>query len=366
VELQLERVALTDSGEPWLTGIDLTLGAGISILMGPTLAGKTTLMRCIAGLSPPTSGRVLVNGQDVTKTSVRARSVSFVHQQFINYPSLSVYENIASPLRVQKKMDAQAIDARVHEVAEMMEIVPLLKRKPDQLSGGQQQRTAIARALARKADVVLLDEPLANLDYKLREQLRTELSDLFTDAGMIVVYSTAEPVEALYFAATTVVLHEGRIAQIGEALDLYRQPGNLSVARTMSDPPMNVCPATRDRGILTFAGASTDASPELTDAAADRDVSVGIRPHRLTVDRRSSADMELRGTIRLAEVTGSMTFVHLTIGDDQHLVLELDGTHEYAPGAAMSVYLDPEAIYAFDTATGELLVAAREEAYVNG
>jgi glycerol transport system ATP-binding protein len=134
----------------------------------------------------------------------------------------------------------------------------------------------------------------------------------------------------------------------------------------MSDPPMNVFPATRHRGILTFAGASTDASPELTDAAGDRDVSVGIRPHRLTVTRGTASDMELSGTVRLAEVTGSMTFVHLAVGDDQHLVLELDGTHEYAPGAAMSIYLDPEAIFTFDTATGELLVAAREEAYANG
>ncbi len=155
--------------------MSLTLERGtLSVLLGPTLAGKTSIMRLLAGLDKPTSGRVLVDGKDVTGFDVRKRSVAMVYQQFINYPTLSVYENIASPLRVQG-VARDEIETRVRDAAKLLKLEPYLNRTPLQLSGGQQQRTAIARALVKGADLVLLDEPLANLDYKLREELRTEL-----------------------------------------------------------------------------------------------------------------------------------------------------------------------------------------------
>ena len=188
------------------------------MLLGPTLSGKTSIMRLLAGLDKPTTGRVLVDGKDVTGFDVRKRSVAMVYQQFINYPSLTVYENIASPLRVQGKPRAE-IEKRVQEAAKLLKLEPYLKRTPLQLSGGQQQRTAIARALVKGADLVLLDEPLANLDYKLREELRTELPRIFEASGAIFVYATTEPSEALLLGGRTVCMWEGEVLQVGDDLE---------------------------------------------------------------------------------------------------------------------------------------------------
>ena len=183
--VKLDNVMRAVDGIPTIRDVSLTLERGtLSVLLGPTLSGKTSIMRLLAGLDKPTSGRVLVDGKDVTGFDVRKRSVAMVYQQFINYPSLSVYENIASPLRVQGKPRGE-IESRVQEAARLLKLEPYLNRTPLQLSGGQQQRTAIARALVKGADLVLLDEPLANLDYKLREELRTELPRIFEASGEI-------------------------------------------------------------------------------------------------------------------------------------------------------------------------------------
>src|SRR5690349_12788244 len=179
MSVTLDHVTRTVDGVPTIRDVSLTLERGtLSVLLGPTLSGKTSIMRLLAGLDRPTTGRVLVDGNDVTSIDVRQRSVAMVYQQFINYPSLTVYENIASPLRVQGR-PKEEIDRRVHEAARLLKLEPFMNRTPLQLSGGQQQRTAIARALVKGADLVLLDEPLANLDYKLREELRTELPRIF-------------------------------------------------------------------------------------------------------------------------------------------------------------------------------------------
>ena len=193
----LEQVTRVVDGVPTIRDVSLTLQKGtLSVLLGPTLSGKTSIMRLLAGLDKPTSGRVLVDGEDVTGIDVRQRSVAMVYQQFINYPSLTVYENIASPLRVQRRPRAE-IEKRVADAAKLLRLEPYLKRTPLQLSGGQQQRTAIARALVKGADLVLLDEPLANLDYKLREELREELPRLFSESGAVLAYATTDPAEAL-------------------------------------------------------------------------------------------------------------------------------------------------------------------------
>ncbi len=207
----LENMTRTVDGIPTIRNVSLTLERGtLSVLLGPTLSGKTSIMRLLAGLDKPATGRVLVDGKDVTGFDVRQRSVAMVYQQFINYPSLTVYENIASPLRVQGKPRAE-IDKRVQEAARLLKLEPYLNRTPLQLSGGQQQRTAIARALVKGADLVLLDEPLANLDYKLREELRTELPRIFEASGAIFVYATTEPSEALLLGGRTVCMWEGEI-----------------------------------------------------------------------------------------------------------------------------------------------------------
>ncbi len=226
MSVTLEHVTRTVDGIPTIRDVSLTLERGtLSVLLGPTLSGKTSIMRLLAGLDKPTTGRVLVDGKDVTGFDVRQRSVAMVYQQFINYPSLTVYENIASPLRVQGR-PREEIERRVQEAAKLLRLEPFLKRTPLQLSGGQQQRTAIARALVKGADLVLLDEPLANLDYKLREELRAELPRIFEASGAIFVYATTEPSEALLLGGDTVCMWEGEVLQAGNTLK------SLSSART--------------------------------------------------------------------------------------------------------------------------------------
>src|ERR1700692_1213646 len=221
MSVTLDDVTRSVDGIPTIRDVSLTLERGtLSVLLGPTLSGKTSIMRLLAGLDRPTTGRVLVDGKDVTGFDVRKRSVAMVYQQFINYPSFTVYENIASPLRVQGKPRAE-IESRVQEAARLLKLEPYLNRTPLQLQGGAEQRTAIARALVKGADLVLLDEPLANLHYKLREELRTELPRIFEASGAIFVYATTEPSEALLLGGRTVCMWEGEVLQVGQTSSVY-------------------------------------------------------------------------------------------------------------------------------------------------
>ncbi|MGH8467204.1 MAG: ABC transporter ATP-binding protein, partial [Pseudomonas sp.] len=213
MSLTLEHVCRTVDNQRWIVDASLSFEPGsFNVLLGRTLSGKTSLMRLMAGLDRPDQGRVLINGVDVTGKPVRQRNVSMVYQQFINYPTLSVFENIASPLR-QARVSEGEIRHKVHQTAQMLRIEPFLQRLPLELSGGQQQRTAMARALVKDAELILFDEPLVNLDYKLREELRQEMRELFASRNCIAVYATTEPNEALALGGTTTILHEGRIVQ---------------------------------------------------------------------------------------------------------------------------------------------------------
>lgn len=237
MSIHLQNVSVAIGGEKIIDNVDVALERGtMNVLLGATLAGKTSLMRLMAGLDQPTNGKILVDGTDLTGVPVRKRSVAMVYQQFVNYPSLSVYENIASPLRVAK-VKAEEVDRRVHEAAKVLGLEPFLKRQPSQLSGGQQQRTAIARALTKRADLVLLDEPLANLDYKLREELREELPRILSQTGATLVYATTEPLEALQLGGNTATLWQGRLIQFGPSSEVYHRPSSIESARVFSDPP---------------------------------------------------------------------------------------------------------------------------------
>ncbi|MFN7051177.1 MAG: ABC transporter ATP-binding protein, partial [Gemmobacter sp.] len=208
--LELQGVTRMVGGRIHIHPTTLTLQRGtMNVLLGPTLSGKTSLMRLMAGLDAPTTGRIIWEGKDVTGMRVQDRGVAMVYQQFINYPGMTVYDNIASPLRLLGR-DKAEIDRKVRETAEMMRLTPMLSRKPLELSGGQQQRCALARALVKGAGLVLLDEPLANLDYKLREELRVEIPRIFEASGAIFVYATTEPEEALLLGGHTATLWEGR------------------------------------------------------------------------------------------------------------------------------------------------------------
>ncbi|MEH6547330.1 MAG: ABC transporter ATP-binding protein, partial [Sneathiella sp.] len=237
--LVLEGVSKTVKGQTHIYATDLELQTGtMNVLLGPTSSGKTSLMRLMAGLDVPNTGKVIWNDKDVTGVRVQDRGIAMVYQQFINYPSMTVYENIASPMRLLGQTAAQ-IDAAVKKAADLMKLSPMLDRKPLELSGGQQQRCALARALVKDAGLVLLDEPLANLDYKLREELRAEIPKIFEEAGSIFVYATTEPEEALLLGGNVATMWEGRITQFGKTPIVYRQPINAATARVFSDPPMN-------------------------------------------------------------------------------------------------------------------------------
>lgn len=350
--LQLEAVRRVVRDEVWIDDVTLKLDPGqLYVLLGPTLAGKTSLMRLIAGLDRPTTGRVLADGVDVTGLSVRQRSVAMVYQQFINYPSLTVADNIASPLKLRGESN---IAGRVRELAERLHIDMFLDRLPAELSGGQQQRVALARALAKGAPLMLLDEPLVNLDYKLREELREELSQLFAAGQSTVVYATTEPAEALLLGGYTAVLDEGRLLQYGPTADVFHEPCSLRVARAFSDPPINLVPAVAMGTGLRLQGGLELAPRQPLPIASAPDLTVGLRASALRVHQRPG-DVALQGEVELAEISGSDTFVHAAtpLGE---VVAQLTGVHYFELGSAVTLYFDPSQIYVF-ASHGALMLA---------
>jgi glycerol transport system ATP-binding protein len=353
--VSLQNVTRAVDGIPTIRDVSLTLERGtLSVLLGPTLSGKTSIMRLLAGLDKPTTGRVLVDGKDVTAFDVRQRSVAMVYQQFINYPSFTVYENIASPLRVQGKPRAE-IEARVQEAAKLLKLEPYLQRTPLQLSGGQQQRTAIARALVKGADLVLLDEPLANLDYKLREELRTELPRIFEASGAIFVYATTEPSEALLLGGNTVCMWEGQVLQVGSTPKVYRHPDTIRVAQVFSDPPLNIVGIEKQNGSVQYAGGISAPASGLYAGLGDGPYQVGFRAHQLEVANGVAGRHAFSATVTVTEITGSESFVHLN-RDDSNWVAVLQGIHEYPPGHVLDAALDPNDVFVFDPA-GRLVAA---------
>jgi glycerol transport system ATP-binding protein len=347
--VKLEQVTRSVDGIPAIRDVSLTLERGtLNVLLGPTLSGKTSIMRLLAGLDRPTSGRVLVDGKDVTGVDVRRRSVAMVYQQFINYPTLSVYENIASPLRVQGRPRSE-IEKRVGEAARLLQLEPFLNRTPVQLSGGQQQRTAIARALVKGADLVLLDEPLANLDYKLREELRAELPRIFEASGAIFVYATTEPSEALLLGGRTVCMWQGEILQAGETSKVYRHPDSLRVAQVFSDPPLNVVGIEKQNGSVKYAGGVEAPASGLYADLSDGPYRVGFRAHQLELANGVAGRHAFSATVTVTEITGSESFVHLS-RDASNWVAVLHGVHEFPPGHVLDAVLDPDNVFVFDAA----------------
>jgi glycerol transport system ATP-binding protein len=347
--LKLDNISQTVAGQVHLYPLDMVLAPhAVTVLLGATQAGKTSLMRLMAGLDLPSTGQVWVDGHNVTGVGVRERNVAMVYQQFINYPSMSVYDNIASPLRLRG--DSQ-IDEQVQAMAKRLRIDPFLQRLPAELSGGQQQRVALARALAKRAPLLFLDEPLVNLDYKLREELREDLTQLFEAGSGTVVYATTEPSEALLLGGYTAVMKEGRVLQYGPTLEVFRQPQSLDVARAFSDPPINVLQATPHAGAWRLDNGSMLT---LEKTAHAQPVQLGLRASALRTEQRPT-DLALPGRVQLAEISGTDTFVHLDCGGLE-LVLQKTGVHGFDIGQALNVFIDPHDAYVFDAA-GALLRA---------
>lgn len=353
---ELQGISRVVKGQSWIHPTTLTLERGtMNVLLGATLAGKTSLMRLMAGLDQPTTGRLIWDGKDVTGMPVQQRRVAMVYQQFINYPSMTVYENIASPLRILGKSAAE-IDRAVRETSDMLKLTPFLDRKPLELSGGQQQRCALARALVKDAGLVLFDEPLANLDYKLREELRSEIPKIFEASGAIFVYATTEPEEALLLGGNTATLSKGRVTQFGPTPEVYRRPVDATTARVFSDPPMNFISAEKRGDRMSFGSLVTSAASTGFASLPDGAYTAGFRGNHLTLDRPNATALELPCTVAVTEITGSESFLHLDHGTDRWVGL-VEGVHDLASGTQVSVYLDPAHIYLF-APDGALVAAA--------
>jgi len=353
--LKLDSVVKRVGAETHIHETTLELVPGsVNVLLGPTMAGKTSLMRLMAGLDKPSEGRILEDGRDVTGQSVRRRDVAMVYQQFINYPSFTVFDNIASPLR-RGGVERAEIERRVREAAERLHIEAFLERLPAELSGGQQQRTALARALVRDARLLLLDEPLVNLDYKLREELREDLRALFAKSETMVVYATTEPAEALLLNGNIIVVVEGRVLQSGPTLQVYNNPASTGVGQVFSDPPMNMAAGEVSAGAAAIAGDVRLPLQAHLFGLGEGAYTFGVRASHLSLSRTGADDIEIDGTVDLAEVSGSETFVHVVHGETS-LVVQEKGVHSIGIGKDIRVFLDPDYLFAFDGA-GRLVAA---------
>ena len=347
MSLELREVTLRDGADVHIHPTTLALAPqGFNTLLGETLAGKTTLLRLMAGLVKPSAGSVWFGGRDVTGVPVQQRRVSMVYQQFINYPNFSVFDNIASPLRVVGSA-ASEIKTRVGRIAELLKLSPLLDRKPAELSGGQQQRCALARALVKDADLVLLDEPLANLDYKLREALRDELPRLFADRGCTVVYATTEPMEALLLGGHVATMHQGRVTQFGPAATIYRAPNDLVSARVFSDPPINVAGARKQGEQIVLDDSVRWPAPAALRAQPDGELTVALRPHH--VRPAGGSGVPVQGRLLISEISGSESVLHFSLAGGTW-VSQAQGVRSHAVGESVPFALDVAQCLYFDAA----------------
>jgi glycerol transport system ATP-binding protein len=346
--LELQKVTKRVGAETHIHDTSLVLEEGsFNILLGSTLAGKTTLMQLMAGIQAPTSGNIIFNGKNVTGVPVQKRNVSMVYQQFINYPNFSVYENIASPLRVAGEAKIN-IDRKVRDAAELLRLTPMLARKPNELSGGQQQRTSIARAIVKDSDLILLDEPLANLDYKLREEMRDELPRLFMDRKRIVVYATTEPGEALLFGGQTATLFQGRITQFGPTSQIYRFPSDLTSAQVFSDPPLNTAEIEKRGERIALSESIEWPAGKGAEKLADGRYIIGIRAHHITPQPQNNGAATISGRVLVTEISGSESVIHFDM-KGQTWVSQSHGVHPLDVGSMAKLQVDIDRAFFFDS-----------------
>ena len=335
-----------------IEGLDLDIEPGeFLVLLGPSGCGKSTLLHSIAGLVDVTGGRIEIGGEDMTDADPSERHIGMVFQSYALYPTMNVERNLSFGLRVHG-MPRPEIDRRVAEAAQMLQLQPLLRRKPAQLSGGQRQRVAIGRALVRQAQVYLLDEPLSNLDAQLRTELRRELKVLHRKLGATMVYVTHDQVEAMTLASRIVVMRQGHIQQIGPPAEVYARPGNVFVAGFLGSPGMNLLPGQlrRANSATSFEGALRLALPEsaVGSAAKDgQDVLLGVRPEHLTID----SDGTTQGRVTLVEPMGNHQVVWLDVAGQSVACLG-SGELRVALDDQVGLSVQTEHINVFDRSSG--------------
>jgi len=324
------------------------------VLLGPSGCGKTTVLRMIAGLETATSGDISIGGRSVTNLHPADRDVAMVFQSYALYPHMTVYKNLAYGLKRRGAGRAE-IRRQVTETAELLEIGPLLKRLPAQLSGGQRQRVALGRAIVRHPTVFLLDEPLSNLDAKLRVQMRNELMRLHRRLGVTTIYVTHDQVEAMTMGERIVVMNAGRVQQIGSPLTLFEQPRNRFVATFLGTPQMNELRGRLERG--AFHGDGVSFPVEVGGADRPLEVVLGIRPQHLwgTPEPPPSDRIAVgRATVEFVEHLGPESFAFANLAD-LTLAVEVEAGRQYAPGDLLQLSIPSRKIHVFDAGTGERL-----------
>jgi glycerol transport system ATP-binding protein len=315
----------------------------IYTILGRTLSGKTTLLKTIAGLLTPDSGSMKFEDRDFLKVPVWERNIAMVYQQFINYPHLNVYENVAFPLK-QRKIDNHEINDVVLKSLKSVGLEGYENRKIQELSGGQQQRVSLARSLVKNAKILLLDEPLVNLDYKLREQLREEFKNIFSQGlseESIVIFSTTDPREAMELNGEVIAIDEGKVLQVGPAKEIFENPKTLKVAEISNDPPMNILNANIDSNKIKFEGIEIDVPNHLSNLK-DKNFNLGIRASDILL-----SDSGFEFEVELAEISGSETLLHLKRGDVK-IITSIEEVMNFNINDKVKINFDTKKVYAFN------------------
>ena len=315
----------------------------IYTILGRTLSGKTTLLKTIAGLLTPDSGSMKFEDRDFLKVPVWERNIAMVYQQFINYPHLNVYENVAFPLK-QRKIDNHEINDVVLKALKSVGLEGYENRKIQELSGGQQQRVSLARSLVKNAKILLLDEPLVNLDYKLREQLREEFKNIFSQGlseESIVIFSTTDPREAMELNGEVIAIDEGKVLQVGPAKEIFENPKTLKVAEISNDPPMNILNANIDSNKIKFEGIEIDVPNHLSNLK-DKNFNLGIRASDIVL-----SDSGFEFEVELAEISGSETLLHLKRGDVK-IITSIEEVMNFNINDKVKINFNTKKVYAFN------------------
>jgi multiple sugar transport system ATP-binding protein len=325
-------------------------------ILGPTGAGKTTTLRCVAGLEKPDKGSIVMNGEPVDHLSPAERDVALVFQSYALYPRKTVAENMAFPLQA-RKLSKNEIEQRIHEVARKLEIEGLLNRRPAQLSGGQQQRVALGRAMVRQPQAFLMDEPLTNLDFKLRAEMRGELKNIQKELGATFFYVTNDQVEAMSMADRIVVLNKGMVQQVDTPERVYDRPANLFVAGFVGSPRMNFLRCRLDGHTLSGSSWKMNVSPQQAEqiqrTVGAHELVMGVRPEDVTLLHEAEADTNA-GTVYVIEPLGDRAFVDFRVGGET-VKAKTAANFTAASGATFWLRFDPERFHVFDVQSGETI-----------
>jgi ABC-type sugar transport system ATPase subunit len=335
-----------------LHGIDLEIGdREFVVFVGPSGCGKSTLLRLIAGLDPISEGEFVLNGQRMNDVAPSRRGIAMVFQSYALYPHMDVYENMAFGARLMG-LDKAEVESRIAEAARMLRLEPLLQRKPRELSGGQRQRVAIGRALVRKPQVFLLDEPLSNLDAALRSEVRLEIARLHLEIGGTMIYVTHDQVEAMTLADKIVVMNAGRIEQVGSPRELYEQPANLFVATFIGSPRMTIVNVTSDGGRLSMADGG--GSIAVTTPPPAKTLKLGLRSDAVRLVQGATGD-GFAGQVVYTEYLGDNAYVYVRLGDGTLLAARTAPNDSFAPHAPVTVTVEPGAGHYFSAEDGRRL-----------